>query len=141
MPEPGEGRTFRVSEAREMLPRIDAQLGAMQEARSRATEARALIDAIRRSATGNGGSTHADTRQLEERFRGHAARLRELAEGLESMGVQVKDLERGLVDWLAEREGRQVLLCWLRGEPDVGWWHELSDGFAGRQAIVEEEWD
>ena len=124
-----------------MLPRVDAQLGAMQAERALAAEARGLVEAVRRSATGNGGSAYADTRAVLERFRRHAERLSELAAELESMGVQVKDLERGLVDWLAEREGRQVLLCWLRGEPDIAWWHELADGFPGRQPIVEEEWD
>ena len=52
-----------------------------------------------------------------------------------------EDLDRGLVDWLADREGRRVLLCWLQGEPTVAWWHELAAGFAGRQAVVDDEWE
>ena len=124
---------FRLHEARAMLSRVDAQLGAMQAERARAAEARGLVEAVRRAATGNGGSTHADTRAVAERFRRHAQRLSELAAELESMGVQVKDLERGLVDWLAEREGRQVLLCWLRGEPDIAW----NPGW-GEEELIEE---
>ena len=141
MPEP-DPPIFTLAEVRAMLPRVDRQLGAMQAARTRAAQARGLVESVRRSATGNGHSSgvHADTRAVEERFRRHVADLQTLAAEMESMAVQVKDLERGLVDWLAEREGRPVLICWLRGEPDIAWWHEIADGFAGRQAIVEAEW-
>ncbi len=135
------GRRFRLSEARAMLPEVDRLLGEMLAARERAAQARALIDSLRRSARGNGASTHVDTRQLQERFDRQADRLRELGGELESLGVQLKDLDRGLVDWPAEHYGETVLICWLRGEEDIGWWHDLYTGFAGRQPIVEEEWD
>ena len=135
------GRRFRLSEARAMLPEVDRLLGEMLAARERAAQARALIDSVRRSARGNGASTRVDTGQLQERFDRHAERLRELGTELESLGVQLKDLDRGLVDWPAERHGETVLICWLRGEEDIGWWHDLYTGFAGRQPIIEEEWD
>ena len=134
-------RHFRLSEVRAALPLVDARLGEMQQERKRAAEARALLDSVRRSGTTNGNSTRVDDAEMRSRFRRHAERLQELAAELESMGVQVKDLERGLVDWPAQRDGSTVLLCWLRGEPDVAWWHDLHAGFPGRQAIVEEEWD
>lgn len=138
-------RHFRLSEARAMRPDVDTCLDAMQRERKRAAEARALIDAVRRSGTSNGngsGSGHAPGNdELRRRFQRHAERLQELGAELESMGVQVKDLERGLVDWPAQRDGATVLLCWLRGEPEIAFWHDLQSGFAGRQAIVEEEWD
>lgn len=120
---------------------VDRLLGEMLAARERAAQARALIDSLRRSARGNGANTHVDTRQLQERFDRQAERLRALGEELESLGVQLKDLDRGLVDWPAERHGETVLICWLRGEEDIGWWHDLYTGFAGRQPIIEEEWD
>ena len=140
MPEP-DPPTFTLAQVRAMLPRVDLQLAAMQAARAQAIEAHGLVESARRSATGNGGSAHADTRAVDERLRQRVDQLRTLAAEMESMGVQVKDLDRGLVDWRAQREGRTVLLCWLRREADVSWWHELADGFAGRQAIVEQEWD
>ena len=136
----GEHR-FRLSEARAMLPAVDRLLGEILAARARAAEARALIDSVRRSARGNGSTTHVDTGELQSRFQRQAARLQELGAELQSMGVQLKDLERGLVDWPAERDGATVLICWLRGEPEIGWWHDLRSGFAGRQPIIEEEWD
>lgn len=54
---------------------------------------------------------------------------------LEAGGVVLRDAERGLVDFPARHQGRVVLLCWLAGEPDVGWWHWPEDGFAGRRPL------
>jgi hypothetical protein len=55
---------------------------------------------------------------------------------LEALGVQLKDYERGLLDFPSMREGRVVLLCWQLGEGDrIEWWHDLETGFSGRQPI------
>ena len=140
MTEP-DPRIFRLHEARAMLPRVGAILDAMQQRKRQAQQARAFVDALRRAATGNGGGVHADTREAEARLQAAVEHLQALAAELEEAGVQLKDLDRGLVDWLAEREGRRVLLCWLQGEPTVAWWHELATGFAGRQAVVDAEWE
>lgn len=61
--------------------------------------------------------------------------LRRFAEA----GVEVKDLETGLCDFVALREGRDVYLCWRLGEKQVGHWHELAAGFAGRQPLESAE--
>jgi len=52
--------------------------------------------------------------------------------------IQVKDLDRGLIDFPAMREGREVFLCWERGEDDIGFWHELETGYAGREPLDED---
>mgnify|MGYP002777070459 CR=1 FL=1 len=57
--------------------------------------------------------------------------VNELAE----LGVEVKDYERGLVDFPGERDGRTVYLCWELGEPEVRFWHELDAGYQGRQPL------
>jgi hypothetical protein len=59
---------------------------------------------------------------------------RKIAE-LEDLGVQVKDLEFGLVDFPAERYGERVLLCWRYGEPDVSFWHRQNEGYSGRKSL------
>ena len=59
----------------------------------------------------------------------------QLAE-LEGLGVQLKDFERGLVDFPSLRDGRVVLLCWQMGEGDeLEWWHDVDAGFAGRTPL------
>jgi len=52
-------------------------------------------------------------------------------------GVELKDADRGLVDFPALHEGRTVLLCWQDGEPGIGWFHETDDGFEGRRPLAE----
>jgi hypothetical protein len=58
----------------------------------------------------------------------------ELAEA-QALGVQVKDLDTGLCDFPALRGGREVLLCWRLGEPEITHWHTLESGFSGRQPL------
>jgi hypothetical protein len=56
---------------------------------------------------------------------------------IDGLGITLRDIERGLVDIPALVAGRQVWLCWQRGEPAVGWWHDLDDGFSGRRPLAE----
>lgn len=71
------------------------------------------------------------------RFRGLVEALREQIEAIQETGCLIKDIEVGLVDWPALHQGREVLLCWKYGEPEVGFWHELHTGFAGRRPVSE----
>ena len=55
---------------------------------------------------------------------------------LHEKGVQLKDYDRGLIDFPCMRDGRVILLCWELGEPErIEWWHEVEAGFAGRQPL------
>jgi hypothetical protein len=58
---------------------------------------------------------------------------------LTELGIQVKDLNTGLIDFPAQHHGRTVLLCWQYDEPSVQFWHDVDTGFSGRQRIV--DWD
>ena len=57
---------------------------------------------------------------------------------LTRIGVMIKDLRRGLVDFPARRGGRDVLLCWRVGETRLTWWHECQDGYGGRRPVDED---
>ena len=59
---------------------------------------------------------------------------RKIAE-LEDLGVEVKDLDYGLVDFPAEKYGESVMLCWRYGEPEVGFWHKPNEGYNGRKTL------
>jgi hypothetical protein len=54
---------------------------------------------------------------------------------LEDLGVEVKDLDYGLVDFPAEKYGEKVMLCWRYGEPEVAFWHKPTEGFNGRKSL------
>jgi hypothetical protein len=65
-------------------------------------------------------------------------RLVEVSQDIESKGVLVKDLDQGLIDFPHMRDnGEEVYLCWKLGEGDIGYWHLIPDGFAGRRVIAE----
>jgi hypothetical protein len=63
--------------------------------------------------------------------------LTEELAAVEALGVAVKDLDIGLCDFLGERDGRDVWLCWQYGEKSIGFWHEIDSGFGGRRPLVE----
>ena len=56
---------------------------------------------------------------------------------IDALGITLRDIEHGLVDFPALVSGRQVWLCWQRGEPAIGWWHALDGGFSGRLPLAE----
>jgi hypothetical protein len=63
------------------------------------------------------------------------AELRKNLEQIARNGVLVKDLEIGLIDFPTLFDGREVYLCWKLGEPNIGFWHDTTEGFAGRKSI------
>lgn len=81
-------------------------------------------------------------RIVEDIAQEHAAderdpdRLQELVKELHELGCFFKGFGEGLVDWYSYYAGRPVFLCWKLGEPEVGWWHQVDAGFAGRQPIL-----
>lgn len=74
---------------------------------------------------------------LRKEYNRRLETLRQLAEELADVGCELKDPERGLVDFPALHEGRPILLCWQLGEERVAHWHDLDSGFRGRQPVGE----
>ena len=114
-----------------MLPTVREVLGRIRRGFESIIDAReAAQQAAERAALGGGG--------MEGGVR-YVRTLTELGESvarLELMGVQIKDYERGLVDFPCMRGGRVVFLCWQLGEGEsIEWWHEVEAGFAGRQHL------
>ena len=124
-------KLFTVAEANALLPAVREILKKIQAARKKLgsykNQAKASADQADQGGGGfSDGLRYADllidlTSQTSE---------------LEVLGVQLKDFDRGLVDFPSLRDGRVVLLCWQIGEGDeVEWWHDVEDGFAGRTPI------
>jgi hypothetical protein len=85
---------------------------------------------------GNGGDFDPqEPRALEEEFEREGSAVARCVEQLEGLGVLVKDLDRGLVDFPALRDGEEVLLCWEVGEDGIAFWHGVEEGFAGRKPL------
>lgn len=133
-------RLFTLSQARRQLPMIAAVVTVMRKRALRLDELTALSSSMRRTSSADGEPVVSDDSDLTAEIDKLQGQIAMLIEHIQQQGVEVKDIRRGLVDWRAERDGREVYLCWQYGERTVSWWHELADGFAGRQPIDASEW-
>ncbi|MBA2382687.1 MAG: DUF2203 domain-containing protein [Chloroflexi bacterium] len=78
-----------------------------------------------------------EVRILRLRMQGVIDRMQAGVARIDQLGVTLREIETGLIDFPALASGRQIWLCWRIGEGDVEWWHELGDGFSGRRALVD----
>src|SRR5262245_37600152 len=127
-----EEKLFTLDEAQRLIPRLRKLLARMISARERLLEMRDEIDAARENAVLNGGSV------VGQRYLQHMIRFSEAIQEIEMLGVHVKDLSTGLVDFPYQLDGRVVYLCWKPDEDEIGWWHETDSGFAGRQPLSDD---
>ena len=129
-------RLFTVSEANALLPAVRAQVAKMLAARQEVLDLQPQIWPAVEHAVFNGGS-----KSLTEASR-QIMIIQDGLATLQAMGIQVKDVNTGLVDFPAHYQGRTVLLCWQFDEPSVQFWHDLDTGFAGRKRIADSnDWD
>jgi len=130
-------RTFTLEEAQSLLPVLESLLRAAISAKKLMEEVEAEHQALTHRVFLNGG-TYLDVvplaRRKAERVRAEQRARDALAE-IDSIGVQVKDLNIGLLDFPCEVDGKIVLLCWKLGEKSITHWHSTEEGFAGRKPI------
>jgi hypothetical protein len=127
---------FTVEQAEALLPQLREILLDMQRCKRAIDDVRGDLGHAVESATGNGHVK--DEATLGEKRRRAESLVEQLNAGLaqiNELGVELKDIEQGLLDFPYERDGRVVNLCWKLGEDRIGWWHELDTGFAGRQPL------
>jgi hypothetical protein len=129
---------FTQDEANAALETVGPLVERLVEARKRFVDVAGRLEDVEGRVSGNGGGLDPDrVRELQERAAEAAADIAGLVAELEVDGVQVKDLDTGLVDFPAKHpeEGDTVLLCWRLGEEEVAHWHGLDEGFAGRKPL------
>ncbi len=126
-------RLFTVAEARALVPQLLPMLHDMKAGRRRVMELRARLEPLTPAMRQNGHAAQAA--ELEQGLVAAVQRLTHNLETLTALGVLVKDLEHGLVDFPTMRDGRIVLLCWRMDEPTVAYWHEVDTGFGGRRPL------
>ena len=123
---PPDERRFTLQEAEEMLPDLREALERMREARETLLR---TGERVKEVVAGNGGGPE------NREYRDAAEVLKDEVERISAMGIILRDVESGLVDFPAERDGRLVFLCWRLGEDHVGFWHPPETGIAGRQPL------
>jgi hypothetical protein len=129
----GEGSTiherhYTVDEANALLPSVKPLLRRLRDAKDQLTESE-LHEELSEAAPTNGGGEPG--RQVGEAF----LEVRRLLGTLEEAGIVVRDIDRGLIDFPAIREGNEVYLCWELGEDAVEHWHDMESGYRGRQQL------
>jgi hypothetical protein len=132
-------RTFTLDEAQTLLPVLESLLRTAISGKNVIEEIEGEMQALNHRIFLNGGmriDVVAVARRKAERAKAEQRAKDALAE-IDSIGVQVKDLDIGLLDFPCEVEGRKVLLCWKMGEDSIAHWHSTEEGFAGRKPIDE----
>lgn len=123
-------KLFSIDEANSLLPRIRMKLDMIRRHYEVVSAHRETARAAA-AASQFGGGVEGGARYVQALYD-----IGKLATEITEAGVQLKDHERGLIDFPSMQGGRVVLLCWQLGEPDsIEWFHELDAGFAGRQPI------
>jgi hypothetical protein len=129
------GRIFTPDEANELLATVRPLAERMVRHRRRHVAAERRLAGIMGAVAGNG---LVEPRQLGEaraRVEQEAGAVARCAEEIQTLGVLVKDLDQGLLDFPARRGDEDIYLCWRVGEPAVAFWHGVDDGFAGRRPL------
>lgn len=129
-------RTFTLEEANALLAEVAPLVERMVERKRAFEQAEAEREELLVQIAGNGGDlTPSDVAEAATRVAEEAAALSTLVEEIQEHGVQVKDLDLGLVDFPAIRDGEVVLLCWRLGEEEIAFWHGTDEGYAGRKPL------
>lgn len=130
-------RYFTLAEARAALPAVGRNIREAVQAKTYYDEAEKAIQNLVQRILLRGGM-QVDTAAAEAwktQFDSNARTLKLSMERIEEMGVLVKDLAIGLVDFPTLLRGEEVYLCWRMDEDDIGYWHGVNEGFRGRRPI------
>jgi hypothetical protein len=130
-------KTFTLDEAQSLLPVVESLLNRALEAKQAASDLQETIGDQARRIFVSGGMFIDIAAAQKRRIALDALvqRAKDAIQEIDAAGVQIKDLDIGLLDFPFQLEGETVLLCWKRGEPRIEFWHRIEDGFAGRQPI------
>jgi hypothetical protein len=143
-------RFFDLDEAAETLPELRSILTRLRDQRAElirlrdeVLEQQAAVEASE-GGGGTGGSARAaedvaELRRVRLRMQGVIDQMQAGVARIDELGITLREIETGLVDFPALVSGRQVWLCWRLGEDAVDWWHELTTGVAGRRPLAELE--
>ena len=130
-------KRFTLAEAQTLIPSVDRLMRQAIELKAGYATAERRVNSHQQRIVLMGGilADRAKVRESLERRDQAAASLRAVIEEVQQLGCVVKDLDIGLVDFPTFFQGREVYLCWKLGEPSIGFWHGVEEGFAGRKAI------
>jgi hypothetical protein len=129
-------REFTLEEANAAVAELRPLVERMVEhGRNLAAAQHSQTELVTRIA-GNGGDMQpSDLGDLAKTIQAEADAIAACATEINAAGAQIKSLEEGLLDFPSRRDGKEILLCWKLGEGDIGYWHGVDEGFAGRRPL------
>lgn len=141
-------RFYDIDAANAAIPELDGIVAVLGEQRAELVR---LRDEVLAAGSGSEGAPAAvtaptgsgeapisnDLRLIRLRMQGLIDQMAAGVARIDALGLSLRDIERGLVDFPALVSGRQVWLCWQYGETAIGWWHDLDAGFDGRRPLAE----
>lgn len=122
-------RYFTLQEANNALTSVRVWMDEIQSIRREILKHQPEIWSVMEKSAGNGGNPTLS--RMVKTF----DRLDALIHSIQDLGILIKDINTGLIDFPAIKDNHEVYLCWKYGEDDIQFWHEVADGFAGRQSI------
>jgi hypothetical protein len=130
-------KTFTLEEAQALLPLVESLLERAITAKDEAERLEGELQSLRQRIFLSGGMTVdiAGVARSRTEAEAHVQAAKDAMAEIDSIGVQVKDLDTGLLDFPCRIDGEVVLLCWRRGESRIEYWHTVDSGFRGRQPV------
>ena len=132
-------RFFDIDAANEALTEVEPLLATLADQRAELIRLRDRALAAHSSASGSGsaGDDREETQLIRLRMQGIIDQMAAAVARIDGLGITLRDIERGLIDFPAVAGGRQVWLCWQLGESGIAFWHDLETGFGSRRPLIE----
>jgi len=128
---------YDLAAANDRVVELRALLSALREDRDAIAAAQARLEALRSGADDE--NRRAQLEHEQEQMTVIVRRMEVSVRQIDAWGITLRDIATGLVDIPALANGRPIWLCWKLGEDDIGWWHELDAGLAGRKPLIDLE--
>ncbi len=129
-------RYFTLEQAQATVPWVQSSFDSIREARAIIVDGQSKLQALAEKIQSNGGSQREDeVAAIQTSIQESTAAIQGTLDEFTQRGIIVRDIQRGLIDFLSLRDDREVHLCWVYGEPSIEFWHEVDTGFAGRQPL------
>ena len=127
---------YSIETANHLLPWLEQQFKNLRMVNGDLANHKKTLADLLRNRGNNGHSSSEEvilsTREVVDRL---TANMQEVLKGIDDLGILVRNIEMGLVDFPSERDGRLIYLCWISGESTVAFWHETNVGFTDRQSL------
>jgi len=132
-------RFFDIDAANEALTEVGPLLATLSDQRAELIRLRDRTLAAHASASAGSASESdaEESHRIRLRMQGIIDQMTAAVARIDALGITLRDIERGLIDFPALSGGRPVWLCWQLGEDDVAFWHELDTGFGSRRPLIE----